>query len=257
MRIFDLRLIAVLFLGLFLGACDQPTDGDGGSGGEPAPEPDPIGPEFTYKGSGDLVGGSGAGLVTSEVYAPDMLFPLSDLAFLNSQVWGAGGMNGPAGGQCDTSNYEYPWRDNYCETRTHSMSFCPASKGHQGVDIRPATCEKSIHEIIAAESGQITNVGSYSVSLFSDSGRLYRYLHLDMSPGRLLVVQDQMVEQGEVIGFVSNEFGGTSTTIHLHFDIKQTVEADDGSVSWQFVPPYPSLVAAYEALIHQTGTEVD
>ena len=37
-------------------------------------------------------------------------------------------------------NYEYPWRDNFCETRDFSVGRCPAGWGHQGQDIRPSFC---------------------------------------------------------------------------------------------------------------------
>lgn len=40
-----------------------------------------------------------------------------------------------------------------------------AGEGHQGQDIRAATCEKGVHWVVAATDGTITNVGSYSVYL--------------------------------------------------------------------------------------------
>ncbi len=37
-------------------------------------------------------------------------------------------------------NYSYPWQDNFCETRDFQAGQCPGGFGHQGQDIRPATC---------------------------------------------------------------------------------------------------------------------
>src|SRR5690606_39747974 len=99
---------------------------------------------FDYHPPGDLVSGSGQGRVDDVVYAPGMRFPIEEPpAFANSQVYNPGGYLGPGGGQCDAFNYSYPWRDNYCETRQWDMPLCPAGTGHQGQDIRPATCENN------------------------------------------------------------------------------------------------------------------
>ena len=55
--------------------------------------------DFTFQPPGDLVSGSGQGRVDDKVYAPGMRFPMeSGPAFANSQVWGVGGSQGPAGG---------------------------------------------------------------------------------------------------------------------------------------------------------------
>ena len=162
------------------GACD----GDS----EPQPEPpltDPNGSEFTFAAPGDLAAGSGNGFPNGTVYLPGMRFPLEKApAFPNSQVYGVGGLRQPpgsSGGQCASANYSYPWRDNYCERRSWSMPLCPEGAGHQGQDIRPASCQKSVHWAVAAEEGQITAIGSYSVSLMGVSGTIHRYLHMDMS----------------------------------------------------------------------------
>ena len=71
-------------------------------------------------------------------------------------------------------------------------------------------------------------------------GRIYRYLHLTMA--KLKVATSQTVKKGDVIGYVSNDFGGTPTTLHLHFEIKLNT-AENG---WQYAPPYSSLLAAYQ-----------
>ena len=56
------------------------------------------------------------------------------------------------------------------------------------------------------------------------------------------------VARGARIGKVSNDFGGAATTIHLHFDIKDSVRVG-GRGQVLFVPPYSSLRAAYERLL--------
>jgi murein DD-endopeptidase MepM/ murein hydrolase activator NlpD len=181
-----------------------------------------------------------------------MRYPIENLeSFANSQVWGVGGSSGPAGGQCDDRNYSYPWHDNFCETRDRDTLLCPTGKGHQGQDIRPATCEKSKHWAVAAEAGQITAIGSYSVTLTAQSGRQYRYLHLDMK--QLAVTDGQQVARGDHIGLVSNDFGGTPTTIHLHFEVRMAVTGADGQPTFTFVPPYASLVRSYEELIAESA----
>jgi len=197
---------------------------------------------FSYLPPGDLIPGSGQGRVDNKVYAPGMRFPIeAGPAFANSQVWGAGGSQGPGGGQCDTINYDYPWRDNYCETRQWDMPLCPAGTGHQGQDIRPSTCQKDVHWTVAAVDGTITSIGSYSVYLTAADGTRYDYLHMS----QVQVSVGQKVTRGQRIGKVSNEFGGTPTTIHLHFNLRQNI-AGIGSV---YVPPYLSLIEAYQALI--------
>jgi hypothetical protein len=196
-------------------------------------------PSFTYDPPGDLVDGSGKGRVDTNVYAPDMLFPMEEgEAFANSQVWGRGGLNGGGGSQCDAQNFSYPWHDNYCETRSWDMPLCPSGAGHQGQDIRAADCKDKTHWVVAAVDGRITNVGNYSVYLTAEDGTRYDYLHM----ANVAVKEGDRVEQGQQLGQVSNQFNGESTTVHLHFNIKQNV-AGIGSV---YVPTYLSLVSAYE-----------
>ena len=113
--------------------------------------------DFSYKPAGTLVSGSGTGRVDSKIYAPGMRFPIEKApAYANSQVWGHGGNSGPGGGQCDVENFSYPWWDNYCETRSWTMPLCPAGKGHQGQDIRGATCTKNVHNTSATADGKIS-----------------------------------------------------------------------------------------------------
>ena len=108
---------------------------------------------------------SGNGRVGDKyIYAPGIRFPLEVApAYINSQVYGVGGMYGESGSLCDERNYQYPWHDNYCESRSWGMPLCPSGKGHQGVDIRGATCEKNKYYAVAVEDGRITYIGTYSV----------------------------------------------------------------------------------------------
>ena len=59
---------------------------------------------------------------------------------------------------------------------------------------------------------------------------------------KLKVATNQNIKKGDVVGYVSNDFGGTPTTLHLHFEIKLNT-AENG---WQYAPPYSSLLAAYQ-----------
>ncbi len=201
--------------------------------------------QFTYNPPGKLVANSGRGRVDDKVYAPGMRFPIEVApAYPNSQVYSRGGSMGPAGGQCDRQNYSYPWWDNYCETRSWDMPLCPSGQGHQGQDIRASTCMDNVHWVVATEAGKITNVGSYSVYLTTPDGTRFDYLHMRS----VAVKVGEEVTKGQRVGKVSNNFGGTPTTIHLHFNIRQTVSGM-GSV---YVPTYMSLVRSYEALLNGT-----
>ncbi|MEO0983293.1 MAG: peptidoglycan DD-metalloendopeptidase family protein [Pseudomonadota bacterium] len=233
---------------------------------EPAPiepEPEPVEPTFSYHPAGVLLAGSGAGSPDRTVFAPDMVFPIQDaFAYPQSQVWNFGGGVG-GGDECDPRNYEYPWRDNFCETRSSRFStpFCPISGVHLGQDIRvgtPQGCEqlrrtssadRRLYAVVAAEDGVISNIGRYTVNVRAGS-RIYRYLHMNMQA--LEVELNEQVEAGQVIGYVSKDFGGTPTTFHLHFEIKVNT-AEHG---WAFVPPYTSLVASYERREGGPGEEV-
>jgi murein DD-endopeptidase MepM/ murein hydrolase activator NlpD len=197
---------------------------------------------FTYQPPGTLVTGSGQGRVDDTIYAPGMRFPIEEApAYANSQVWGRGGSQGGGGSQCDAQNYAYPWWDNYCESRSWDMPMCPTGKGHQGQDIRAATCVNRAHWAVAAEDGTITSIGSYSVYLTTPDGTRYDYLHM----GEVAVSVGDRVTRGQRLGKVSNEFGGAATTVHLHLNIRKNVSG----VGLVFVPPYMSLVRSYEALL--------
>jgi MYXO-CTERM domain-containing protein len=62
------------------------------------------------------------------------------------------------------------------------------------------------------------------------------------------VKEGDKVTKGQRVGTVSNVFGGTPTTVHLHFNIRQNV-AGVGSI---YVPPYTSLIKSYRELLNPT-----
>lgn len=194
-----------------------------------------------YLPAGDLVPGSGEGAADETIYSPGMRYPIQDApSYPNSQVWGVGGLYGPGGSQCDAANFSYPWRDNYCEERSWDMPLCPSGTGHQGQDIRAATCDALMYPIVAGQAGDVTSIGSYSVYVTASDGTRYDYLH----GGGIAVNEGEALSRGDMIGLVSNEFGGESTTVHLHFNIRQDV----AGVGFVYVSPYMSLVRAYEEL---------
>lgn len=227
--------------------------------------PAPQSVKFEYFAPGDIIPGTGSGLIDETIYAPNMLFPIKTApTWPQSMVYRLGGAVG--GDQCDPANYDIPWRDNFCEKRssTRNTPLCPTNKVHQGQDIRvgsAADCNalrrqaksaRGLHEVIAVEDGIIQHIGTYSVQLKgTETGNLYSYLHLNMR--RLRVSTLDTVSAGDTLGFVSNDFGSTPTTFHLHFEIKAPLEGE-GIVH---VPPYMSLVAAYERREGGIGERVE
>lgn len=241
MRYFFMKHTLVISLIVLFSACAT----------KPKKEPivSPVGKGFSYYPSGILKPlNSGEGRYGDNyIYAPNIRFPLAYApAYINSQVYGVGGQFGPRGSLCDQKNYQYPWKDNYCEKRSHSMPLCKGGKGHQGVDIRARDCQNSKHLAVAVEAGIITYIGSYSLKLRGNSGRTYRYLHLNSRS--IQVRRGQRVGRGQKIGFVSDNMGSTKTSIHLHFDIKQTIRVGNYSKS-VYIPPYSSLIDAYKRLL--------
>lgn len=221
---------------------------------EPVEEPEPVvEPVFDYFPPGDLEPNSGSGSIDRVVYVPDMVFPIRAApSYPQSQVYRFGGGVG-GGDQCDERNFEAAWRDNFCEKRTRQTTspYCPTAGVHVGQDIRvgtPEGCmaerrslpeERTRYEVVAAEDGYISNIGKYTVNVRA-GGRIYRYMHMNMRA--LQVAMGQSVKAGDVLGYVSNDFAGTPTTLHLHFEIKHNT-AEHG---WTWAPPYTSLVQAYE-----------
>lgn len=264
-----LRAGAFALLFATISACDGGTgsgsgggsgggsgSGSGDSGGDSGSGPvdtNPLG--FSWHAPGDLLPGTGEGVEDWEEYVTPMTFPVdSHETYLNSQVHNPGGGGYGGGSQCDPGNYAYPWRDTFCELRSgtnRATRNCPSTEVHQGVDIRAGTAaicstqagsDHAAHnaiEVVTAEDGYISYIGSYTVNV-NAGGRIYRYMHLNMDMLDVALFDD--VVAGDRIGFLSNHFGGTSTTLHLHFEIKENLD-DEG---FTYVSPYMSLVRAYE-----------
>src|SRR5438067_2535071 len=164
-------------------------------------------------------------------------------------------------------NYSYPWRGNFCETRNFYVGQCPAGLGHQGQDIRPASCKQRIeganrcepylHDVVAVRDGAVLRAQSQEALFIVTNGpneRIrFRYLH--MLPKQFNadgMVSGRLVRQGEIIGKVGNFFRRErGTTYHLHFDLQVPTK-----YCWVFVNPYMTLVAAYERQIHGRGQEI-
>jgi hypothetical protein len=243
---------------------------------EPEPQPEPVEPEpvvplpvdpeeaaFIYYPAGNLEPGSGEGIADRTIYAPNLTYPVQGMeSFINSQVYRPGG-SAIGGDQCDESNYAYPWRDNFCETRSSDRKTlnCPRDRVHQGQDIRggdKALClqlrslppsQRTLIPVVAAEDGMISYIGRFTVNLRAGE-KIYRYMHLNMRA--LQVEYGQEVKAGDKIGYLSNDFGGAPTTFHLHFEMKQNIDG----LGWTWVNPYQSLVEAYEEYRDGPGAQV-
>jgi hypothetical protein len=164
-------------------------------------------------------------------------------------------------------NYQYPWRDNFCEHRHFPVGQCPGGEGHQGQDIRPSFCKKFNdgadrcepyqQDIVAVADGMVLRARKQeAMFLFINSPTAHirvRYIH--MSPKQLDtdgVLSGKRFAEGETVGKVGNyndyERG---TTYHLHFDMQVPTQ-----FGYVFVNPYMTLVSAYERLIGARGTEI-
>lgn len=231
---------------------------------DPEPEPEPAeltdeeGDIFSYLPVGDLLPQSGPGFVDDTVYRTDITFPVEQRVFLNSQVYRYGGyygsLNGMEGGQCEADNYAYPWQDTFCEARSRDQDLCPGG-GHEGLDIRPATCTKNVHWAVAAEPGRVIDVRRHWVTIQTPDGTIYNYLHLNMAA--LEVELGDEVAEGQRIGLISNDFyksdgSSVATTTHLHFEMYENyVTSEDADPLFTKVNPYMTLVSAYDRKLRE------
>jgi murein DD-endopeptidase MepM/ murein hydrolase activator NlpD len=274
----------------------------GGNPDAPAPSafsaaarPKEISPDFTYYPVGRLLPNTGFkrndGVADKTVYA-NIRFPFDKApSFANSQSflnWGDCDQTGrsprPRGkdtpyrcrvnlkplvfNESAPENYSYPWRDNFCEHRHFFVGQCPAGQGHQGQDLRPATCQLRNEgadrcmpyqdDVVAAREGMILRSprmeGVYLTANSASDHVRFRYMH--MHPKYLdedSVLSGRAVKEGEVIGKAGNyNRRDNLTTYHLHFEVM--VPTRDG---WARINPYMTLVASYERLIGARGTEVE
>lgn len=257
--------------------------------------PEAQSPDFTFHGPGKLIPRTGMkghdGVVDYTVYAA-IRYPLATApSYANSQSfmhWGDCDQTGRApspGGRKDAGyrcrvnskpltfnegareNYDYPWRDNFCEHRFYFVGQCAAGVGHQGQDIRPALCvyrnqnadrcQPYGENVVAVHDGMILRQrkqdGIYLVANGESERIRFRYIH--MNPNKLDedgVLSGRRVRAGERLGEITNyNRKENGTTLHLHFEAM--VPTGDG---WVRVNPYSTLINAYERLIGGRGREV-
>ena len=246
---------------------------------------------FTYHPVGALLPGtamrSNIGDADKTVYGRIRFPTAAAPAFVNSQSFMHGGdcnqtgrRGATLGYRCRVNskplvrdestleNYAYPWRDNFCENRHFFVGQCAAGLGHQGQDIRAASCETKDtnktrcqpyrHGVVAARDGMILRE-SWNDSFFlvvNAPGERIRFRHLHMHPRKLDddgIVSGHVVKEGDPLGTIGNFNRRPGwTTAHLHFEV--LVPTRDG---WVRVNPYMTLVAAYEQLIRARGSEIE
>jgi murein DD-endopeptidase MepM/ murein hydrolase activator NlpD len=230
-------------------------------------------PDFIYRTAGDIIANSGyrreGGRADFTAYS-QIRFPLEKApAFIHSQSLRNRRSNDnllsqavPAGGRTS-----YPWRDNFCESRSFGVGQCPGGFGHQGQDIRPAPCpppneaadrcEPNQRPVVAVRDGVVIRspaeqAATLQINTHNEHVR-FRYMH--MNPMRMDadgILNGRHVREGEKIGVVSNYLDRPNgTSRHLHFDVQ--VFTRDG---WLWVNPYVTLVSAYERLIHGRGRQI-
>ena len=229
-----------------------------------AERPVDLSAEFTYRPVGDIIANTGyrkfGGRADPTAYS-QIRFPVEKMpAFVRSQSFGKRDKTEQPGGG-------YPWRDNFCESRSFEVGQCPGGFGHQGEDIRRGPCPTSSdgdercdpkqQAVLAVRDGVVIRslkqqAAIVQVNTATEHIR-FRYMH--MSPTSMDadgVLNGRRVEEGEKIGVVSNYLDHPNgTTRHLHFDVQ--VFTRDG---WLWVSPYVTLISAYERLIHGRGREI-
>jgi murein DD-endopeptidase MepM/ murein hydrolase activator NlpD len=209
-----------------------------------------------------LVDFGSIGVTNAPVVAPNMRFPIEEgPAFSNSQIFHPGGWGyawttsivypGPGGAENEPANYNYPWRDNFCEVRRRDSAGCPSGLGHQGQDIRPKTCEQGVHYAVAVEDAVVKALGEHHMVLLYglETGNVYTYLHMTrpLEPG---IVEGAEVKKGQRLGRISNILGEKDrTTTHLHFEIWAGGEQEGTSKGVVPLSPYTSLVESYLDLV--------
>lgn len=219
--------------------------------------------DFTYRPSGDIIPNTGyrklGGHPDPMAYA-QIRFPLEKApAFVHSQSY--------AKRDKDEGPTAYPWRDNFCESRSFEVWQCSGGYGHQGEDIRAAECpppaegrepcDPKQRGVVAVRDAVVIRASKDQAATLEVNSRTehirFRYMH--MNPQALNadgVLNGRIVSEGEKIGVVSNYLDHPAgTSMHLHFDVQ--VFTRDG---WIWVSPYITLVSAYERLIRARGREV-
>lgn len=219
--------------------------------------------DFSYRPSGDIIPNTGyrrqGGHPDAMAYA-QIRFPLEQApAFVHSQSY--------AKRDKDDGPTAYPWRDNFCESRSFEVWQCAGGYGHQGEDIRAADCPSSAdgrppcdpkqRGVVAARDAVVIRAPKDQAATLEVNSRTehirFRYMH--MNPHAMNadgVLNGRIVAEGEKIGAISNYLDHPAgTSMHLHFDVQLFTR--DG---WIWVSPYVTLVSAYERLIRARGREI-
>ncbi|WP_439392434.1 M23 family peptidase [Bradyrhizobium sp. PMVTL-01] len=219
--------------------------------------------DFSYRPSGDIIPNTGyrnkSGHPDAMAYA-QIRFPLEKApAFVRSQSYAKRDRN--------DGLTAYPWRDNFCESRSFEVWQCAGGYGHQGEDIRAAECpppgegrepcDRKQRAVVAVRDAVVIRSSKDQAATLQVNSRTehirFRYMHMNpqaMNADGML--NGRIVAEGEKIGVVSNYLDHPAgTSMHLHFDVQ--VFTRDG---WIWVNPYITLVSAYERLIRARGREV-
>jgi hypothetical protein len=234
-----------------------------------AERPEERSPDFSYRPSGDIVARSGyrkqGGRADFTAYS-QIRFPLQKTpAFVHSQEFRNRKSSDTPIDEWTGSNTSYPWRDNFCESRSFNVGQCPGGFGHQGQDIRPAPCPpvgegetpscdpKQQGVVAVRDSVVIRSLKQQALTLqVNTSSEHLRFRYMHMNPATLDadgVLNGRSVDEGEKLGVVSNYLDHPNgTSRHLHFDVQ--VFTRDG---WLWVNPYVTLISAYERLIGGRG----
>jgi len=222
--------------------------------------------DFTYRAPGNIIVGSGyhkqTGRTDFNAYS-QIRFPLQAPAFVHSQSFG----RRSSSDKSDKPNAAYPWRDNFCESRSFEVGQCASGFGHQGEDIRPGSCplkkdgadacDPKQQPIFAVRDGVLIRSPRQQAATLQVNSRTehirFRYMH--MNPSAMDadgVLSGRRVAEGEKLGVVSNYLDHPNgTSRHLHFDVQ--VFTRDG---WIWVNPYVTLILSYERLIRGRGHEI-
>jgi hypothetical protein len=200
--------------------------------------------ELTYFPPGNILPKTVTGVNSREVAFPNWVFPMNigsttgRHAYIGTQLGKYHGLDWSN----DPRLFAYPHRDNQCEPRRWAVNACPASKGHQGVDIRAHDRTDNKWDVVAVEGGIVTKVTSNTTVVVRNGTRSVRYLHMHPeSISAAGIKKGARVSQGQTLGRVSCYMGGKcQTSQHLHFDAHAGV-----SSSGNFYHVYPSLIAAY------------
>src|SRR5262249_60507554 len=110
---------------------------------------------------------------------------------------------------------------NVCETRNFYVGQCPGGLGHQGQDIRPATCKQRIqganrcepylHDVVAARDGAVLrSQGQEALYLVVNApGEHIRMRYLHMSPKQIDaegMVSGRLLRQHKALAKLSTTF---------------------------------------------------